>query len=154
MPAEFSPSAPWSVLSHLVSVHALVGLDERTLLRHDQDADTYRLPGTLVHTGESVEQALQRAILAQVGASIDRIDFYAAVELRDENTIGELASFELALVFDVTPVAAVGGEPAGHDLCWIDTSDMNEIELRPARIGELLRSERLVVDHAWWPDHS
>ena len=154
MPADFSPSAPWSVLSHLVSVYGLIGLDERTLLRHDRDTDTYRLPGTFVHTGESVEQALQRAMLAQVRADIDHLDVYAAVELRDESAIGELAGFELALVFDVTAVAAVSDDHADHDLCWIDTSDMNEIELRPARIGELLRSERLVVDHAWWPDHS
>lgn len=154
MPAEFPPSAPWSVLGHLVSVYALVGLDDRMLLLNDQNTATYRLPSTLVHPGESVEEALRRAVLEQVGADVDNHDFYAAVELRDHTSVSELAAFELAMVFDVTPVAAASSDHARDELCWVDTSDMNEIDLRPGRIGEMLRSERLVLDRPWWPDQS
>ena len=151
MPAEFPPSAPWSMLGHLVSVHALVGLDERTLLIRDQDAAAYRLPGSLVHTGESVEDALRRSVLQQLGADIDHLNFYAAVELRDQSAVGEHAAFELALVFDVTPIAAIEDHQVGHELCWFHASDMHGIELRPAALGDLLRNEQLGADRPWWP---
>jgi 8-oxo-dGTP diphosphatase len=149
-------ASPASTVGPLVAVYGFVGHEDRILLVRDLRAGTYQLPGGLVQPGESVEDALRRAMREQVGTDVARLDFCAAVEMRDHTDPNSPAVYELALLFDTTlgspdQVSAASSE---RELRWVTDTDLDRIELHPTVIAERLRHGFLAAESPWWPTPS
>ena len=128
-----------------VGVYALIGRDERLLLVEHPDHTA--LPGDAVHTGEPVAQALRRAVLDQLGATIAAVDFCAVVE-HDTTHQGRPATSELAVLFDVTLADRDRlDESAPHPHRWAGEHELSDLE--PQEVRDALIAGALTADNPW-----
>ena len=128
-----------------VSVYALIGRGERLLLV--EHPDHAALPGDAVRTGEPVEQALRRAVLDQLGATIAALDFCAVIE-QDTTQEGHPATSELVVLFDVTLADRDRlDESAPHPHRWAGEDELSDLE--PHAVRDALIAGTLSAENPW-----
>jgi 8-oxo-dGTP diphosphatase len=128
-----------------VGVYALIGRDARLLLV--EHPDHAALPGGAVRSGEPVEQALRRALLDQLGATIAALDFCAVVE-HDTTQPGHPTTSELAVLFDVTLADPDRlGESAPQPHRWAGEHELSALE--PQAVRDALIAGTLTADNPW-----
>lgn len=128
-----------------VGVYALIGRDDRLLLV--EHPDHAALPGDAARTGEPVEQALRRAVLDQLGATIAAMDFCAVIE-HDTTRQGHPATSELAVLFDVTLTDRDRlDESAPHPHRWAGENELSDLE--PQEVRDALIAGTLTDENPW-----
>lgn len=128
-----------------VGVYALIGRGERLLLVEHPDHEA--LPGDAVRTGEPVEQALRRAVLDQLGATIAALDFCAVIE-HDTTQEGHPATSELVVLFDVTLADRDRlDESAPHPHRWAGEHELSDLE--PRAVRDALIAGTLSAENPW-----
>jgi ADP-ribose pyrophosphatase YjhB (NUDIX family) len=129
-----------------VEVYALIGQQEDNLLLVEYP-DYARLPGGAVHSGESIEQALRRLVLDQLGVTISDMDFCVVVE-HNAAQPGDPPAFGVAFLFDVTFTASDrldGSMPQP----WRWAGDQELCTLRPVAVRDELIAGTLSMEQPW-----
>lgn len=140
-----------SALGPLLTAYSLVGRGDHILVVRDRQGSSYQLPGTVVRPGETVDDALRRALGEHIDTGIDHLDFCAAVEHRVQIHPDGQSVYEVTLLFDVTLSEPVSVTAPERELRWVDDADLGIVDLRPAAIANLLRTGAFAESNAWWP---
>ena len=121
-------------------VRAVVTEGSRVLLARSVDADWYFLPGGHVEPGEPAADALRRELGEELGVHRVRVGgVVAIVEAGYADDRG--AHHEVNLVHQVAVDDRIDGSREAHlAFEWLDRSELDRVEVRPAAIAELLRT--------------
>jgi 8-oxo-dGTP diphosphatase len=121
---------------------AVVRKNSKVLLAHPTGSSWFFLPGGHVEFGEPAAAALRRELTEELGVADVRIgDLLAVTETSYSDARGE--HHEVNLVFDVSAPGVEGTSREPHiGFRWAEESDLDDLEIRPAPIGNLVRNRR------------
>jgi 8-oxo-dGTP diphosphatase len=135
-------------------VRAVITDGPRVLLAQPAGSDWFFLPGGHVEGGETAATALRRELEEELGVRRVRVGGVLAVaEVRYADERGE--HHELDLVHRVAVEDAVDGSKEEHlTFRWVDRSELEDVEIRPAAVAELLRGgldgpETVLLTEGW-----
>lgn len=121
-------------------VRAVVADGSRLLLAQPSGEAWYFLPGGHVEPGEPVAIALRRELEEELGIKDVRIGGVLAIsENRYTDERGD--HHEVNLVHRVAVREVIDGSREAHiGFRWVERSEFDDVEIRPASIADLLRS--------------
>ena len=121
-------------------VRAVVADGSRLLLAQPSGEAWYFLPGGHVEPGEPVAIALRRELKEELGIKDVRIGGVLAIsENRYTDERGD--RHEVNLVHRVAVREVIDGSREAHiGFRWVERSEFDDVEIRPASIADLLRS--------------
>ena len=121
-------------------VRAVVADGSRLLLAQPSGEAWYFLPGGHVEPGEPVAIALRRELEEELGIKDVRIGGVLAIsENRYTDERGD--HHEVYLVHRVAVREVIDGSREAHiGFRWVERSEFDDVEIRPASIANLLRS--------------
>jgi ADP-ribose pyrophosphatase YjhB (NUDIX family) len=119
---------------------AVVTDGPRVLLAQPSGDGWFFLPGGHVELGESVTAALRRELTEELGVADARVGGLLAVtETKYHDARGH--HHEVNLVFHVEATGVEDRSQEAHiDFRWVDRSALDDLEIRPAPIAEVLGS--------------
>ena len=138
-------------------VSGLIIKDNKLLLVDMDDSGFLCLPGGYVELGETTEVAVKRELLEEVGKKFDIIEYLGVVENYFINKYSKKIH-EISFYYLMTPIENIGtnnftivGNDKGHkiklDFKWIDLKEINNYDIRPSFIKEILNNENLKFNH-------
>ncbi len=124
------------------------------LVRHEKpDREPYWvLPGGRLEPGETIPKCAERELLEETGLEGQFVGVLYVSEFMSEgrHTVDITARVETSVGearLGSDPEVEEGSEPTLRELRWVETGELEEIELLPAWI-----KEKLLEDAAWrWP---
>jgi len=121
-------------------VRAVVAEGSRLLLAQPSGEAWYFLPGGHVEPGEPVAIALRRELEEELGIHDVRIGGVLAIsENRYTDERGD--HHEVNLLHRVAVREVIDGSREAHiGFRWVERSEFDDVEIRPASIADLLRS--------------
>ena len=121
-------------------VRAVVAEGSRLLLAQPTGEPWYFLPGGHVEPGEPAAIALRRELEEELGIQDVRIGGVLAIsENRYTDERGD--HHEVNLVHRVAVREVIDGSREAHiGFRWVERSEFDDVEIRPASIADLLRS--------------
>jgi 8-oxo-dGTP diphosphatase len=121
-------------------VRAVVADGSRLLLAQPIGEAWYFLPGGHVEPGEPAAVALRRELEEELGIQEVRIGGVLALsENRYRDERGD--HHEINLIHRVAVSDVIGGSREAHiGFRWFERSELDDVEIRPASVADLLRS--------------
>ena len=138
-------------------VSGLIIKDNKLLLVDMDDSGFLCLPGGYVELGETTEVAVKRELLEEVGKKFDISEYLGVVENYFINKYSKKIH-EISFYYLMTPIENIGtnnftivGNDKGHkiklDFKWIDLKEINNYDIRPSFIKEILNNENFKFNH-------
>ena len=138
-------------------VSGLIIKDNKLLLVDMDDSGFLCLPGGYVELGETTEVAVKRELLEEVGKKFDISEYLGVVENYFINKYSKRIH-EISFYYLMTPIENIGTNnftivenDKGHkiklDFKWIDLKEINNYDIRPSFIKEILNNENLKFNH-------
>lgn len=138
-------------------VSGLIIKDNKLLLVDMDDSGFLCLPGGYVELGETTEVAVKRELLEEVGKKFDISEYLGVVENYFINKYSKKIH-EISFYYLMTPIENIGTNnftivenDKGHkiklDFKWIDLKEINNYDIRPSFIKEILNNENLKFNH-------
>jgi 8-oxo-dGTP diphosphatase len=121
-------------------VRAVVAEGSRVLLAQPTGEAWYFLPGGHVEPGEPAALALRRELEEELGIQEVRIGGVLAItENRYRDERGD--HHEVNLIHRVAVSGEIDGSREAHiGFRWFERSELDDVEIRPASVADLLRS--------------
>ena len=138
-------------------VSGLIIKDNKLLLVDMDDSGFLCLPGGYVELGETTEVAVKRELLEEVGKKFDISEYLGVVENYFINKYSKKIH-EISFYYLMTPIENIGTNnftivenDKGHkiklDFKWIDLKEINNYDIRPSFIKQILNNENLKFNH-------
>ena len=138
-------------------VSGLIIKDNKLLLVDMDDSGFLCLPGGYVELGETTEVAVKRELLEEVGKKFDISKYLGVVENYFINKYSKRIH-EISFYYLMTPIENIGTNnftivenDKGHkiklDFKWIDLKEINNYDIRPSFIKQILNKENLKFNH-------
>ncbi len=138
-------------------VSGLIIKDNKLLLVDMDDSGFLCLPGGYVELGETTEVAVKRELLEEVGKKFDISEYLGVVENYFINKYSKKIH-EISFYYLMTPIENIGTNnftivenDKGHkiklDFKWIDLKEINNYDIRPSFIKQILNKENLKFNH-------
>ena len=138
-------------------VSGLIIKDNKLLLVDMDDSGFLCLPGGYVELGETTEVAVKWELLEEVGKKFDISEYLGVVENYFINKYSKKIH-EISFYYLMTPIENIGTNnftivenDKGHkiklDFKWIDLKEINNYDIRPSFIKEILNNENLKFNH-------
>lgn len=138
-------------------VSGLVIKNNKLLLVDMDDSGFLCLPGGYVELGETTEVAVKRELLEEVGKKFDISKYLGVVENyfinKYSKKIHEISFYYLMIPIenmdtnDFTIIENDKGHKIKLDFKWIDLNEINNYDIRPSFLKQILESKKLEFNH-------
>lgn len=138
-------------------VSGLVIKNNKLLLVDMDDSGFLCLPGGYVELGETTEVAVKRELLEEVGKEFDISKYLGVVENyfinKYSKKMHEISFYYLMIPIenidtnDFTIIENDKGHKIKLDFKWIDLNEINNYDIRPSFLKQILENKKLEFNH-------